>query len=159
MPDKLAFCAKYKFNIAFENSVSPGYVTEKVMQPLTVHSIPIYYGSPTVGEDFPEECMVQVKDESDIERAIEEIIYLDTHDDAYLEKVQHPCLTQSSPEFYYERMRCFLRHIFEQPLDKARRLIPYGMQPSYRHQISHWIKQTAKVERIARWLHPWRRFV
>ncbi|MBQ2584257.1 MAG: zinc ABC transporter substrate-binding protein, partial [Erysipelotrichaceae bacterium] len=51
-------------------------------------SIPIYYGSPTVGEDFPEECMVRVKDEEDIERAIEEIIYLDTHDAAYLEKVK-----------------------------------------------------------------------
>jgi hypothetical protein len=156
VPNKLEFCAKYKFNIAFENSVSPGYCTEKVMQPLTVHSVPIYYGSPTVEEDFNLNCMVLVKDESDMERAVEEIIYLDTHDDAYLEKILCPCLAQKSPEFYYRRMKLFLQHIFDQPIEKAHRLIPYGMQPNYRHQISHWIRQTAKVERIARWLKlPW----
>ena len=158
VPNKLDFCAQYKFNIAFENSVSPGYVTEKVMQPLAVHSIPIYYGAPNVEEDFTEASMVRVKDEADIERAVEEIIYLDTHDDDYLEKVQAPCLTHNTPDFYFQRMRRFLSHIFEQPLDEARRLVPYGMQPNYRHQISNWLRQTARVERIAKYLHPWKLF-
>ena len=58
--DKLDFCSKYKFNIAFENSFCPGYTTEKIMQPLTVNSIPIYWGNPLVSRDFSDECMVRV---------------------------------------------------------------------------------------------------
>lgn len=56
--DKLKFCARYKFNIAFENSCSLGYTTEIVMEPLCVHSIPIYFGNPDVTSDFNKECMV-----------------------------------------------------------------------------------------------------
>ena len=36
---------KYKFNICFENSSTPGYVTEKIIQSMYVNSIPIYWGT------------------------------------------------------------------------------------------------------------------
>lgn len=129
--DKNAFCARHKFNIAFENSVSAGYTTEKVMQPLTVHSVPIYYGNPMVEEDFRDECMVRVRSRDDVERAVEEIVYLDTHDDAYLEKVTAPCLTHSV-DWHMERLTGYLRSIFDPPKEEARRLVRYGMQPYYR---------------------------
>lgn len=137
--DKNAFCAKHKFNIAFENSASPGYTTEKVMQPLTVHSVPIYYGNPTVGEDFREECMVRVKSREDVDRAIEEIIYLDTHDDAYIEKVTAPCMVHPV-EWYEDRLEKFLLSIFEPPIEEVRRLIPYGMQNVYRNRLRNLYK-------------------
>ena len=85
--DKMAFCSQYKFNIAFENSSSPGYTTEKVMQPLSCFSVPIYWGNPLIAKDFTPASMVCVRDEADIDRAIEEIVRLDTDDAAYLEKV------------------------------------------------------------------------
>ena len=91
--DKMAFCSQYKFNIAFENSSSPGYTTEKVMQPLSCFSVPIYWGNPLIAEDFSPASLVCVKDEADFDRAIEEIIRLDTDDAAYLEKAKAPCLS------------------------------------------------------------------
>lgn len=128
VPDKLEFCRGYKFNIAFENSVSPGYTTEKLMQPLSVCSVPIYFGNPLVTEDFREDCMVLVRDEADIERAIEEIIRLDRDDAAYLAKCKAPSLVHADPT-HYDRMTVeFFSLIFERPLDQARRLNAYGYQ-------------------------------
>lgn len=136
VPDKLKFCARYKFNIAFENSCSLGYTTEKVMEPLCVHSIPIYYGNPDVTSDFNKECMVLVKNADDIERAVNEIIYLDTHDVAYLEKCYAiPVEKKKNYASYCSKLEDFLLHIFEQPLTEVRRLNQYGFQPVYRKRL------------------------
>lgn len=137
--DKNAFCARYKFNIAFENSVSPGYTTEKVMQPYTVNSVPIYYGDPMIGQDFNLDSMVRVASREDVERAIEEIIYLDTHDDAYLAKVKASCMTHPV-EWYEEQLTLFIRNIFDKPIEEARRLIPFGRQTIYRTTLRNLYK-------------------
>lgn len=44
----LHFVARYKFTLAFENAVCEDYITEKLWRPLTVGSVPIYWGSPSV---------------------------------------------------------------------------------------------------------------
>lgn len=44
----LRLMAKYKFTIAFENAVGDDYITEKLWRPLTLGSVPIYLGSPSV---------------------------------------------------------------------------------------------------------------
>lgn len=135
--DKIAFCRGYKFNIAFENSSFPGYTTEKIMEAYVSHAIPIYYGNPHVETDFLLPSMVQVKSPDDIERAVEEIIRLDCDDEAYLAKVTAPCLVESSPEVYEKRLEGFLAHIFDQPLDEARRICPYGHQAVTRRHLKY----------------------
>ncbi|MBQ3315330.1 MAG: glycosyltransferase [Kiritimatiellae bacterium] len=132
--DKMAFCSQYKFNIAFENSSSPGYTTEKVMQPLSCFSVPIYWGNPLIAKDFTPASMVCVRDEADIDRAIEEIVRLDTDDAAYLEKVKAPCLVQPH-DFYEKELEKFLCHIIDQPLEEARRLNRYGFQTIHRFRM------------------------
>lgn len=126
--DKLDFCRGYKFNIAFENSISPGYTTEKLMQPLSVCSVPIYYGNASVDRDFRLTSMIYVRDEDDVERAVNEVIRLDNDDAAYLSKVKEPCLVHPDRDHFVRMKEDFLRHIFDQPLDKARRLNAYGYQ-------------------------------
>jgi hypothetical protein len=42
--DKAKYLQQYKFNICPENSISPGYVTEKIFQALYSSCIPIYTG-------------------------------------------------------------------------------------------------------------------
>ena len=136
--DKHAFCSMYKFNIAFENSRYPGYVTEKIVDAYQAKSIPIYYGNPAIETDFNRESMVYVKDETDIERAIEEIVSLDKDDEAYLKKVNAPCLPQNrSPTDYSDEFHQFLSHIFDQPLNAAHRLCPYGHQAMMRRHLRY----------------------
>jgi len=50
---KLATIRQYRFTLAFENSMTPDYVTEKFFQPLLVGSVPIYRGAPNVAEFAP----------------------------------------------------------------------------------------------------------
>ena len=126
--DKIEFCRGYKFNIAFENSSSPGYTTEKIMEAYVAQTVPIYYGNPTVDTDFRPDSMVRVVDEDDIERAVEEVIRLDSDDSAYMEKVTACCLAESDITVYDKRLEGFLSHIFEQPLAQARRRNRYGHQ-------------------------------
>lgn len=126
--DKMTFLREYKFNIAFENSVSPGYTTEKIIDVYAAQTLPIYYGNPTVETDFCLDSMVRVKDEADIECAIEEIIRLDNDDDAYMKMVTARCLTEDDPGIYDKRLLAFFTHIFEQPLELVRRRNRYGCQ-------------------------------
>lgn len=42
------FIARYKFVIAFENSVCDDYITEKLWTPLRVGIVPIYFGAPNI---------------------------------------------------------------------------------------------------------------
>ena len=44
--DKMEFIKDYRFVISFENAEYPGYTTEKIIQPMFVDSIPIYWGNP-----------------------------------------------------------------------------------------------------------------
>lgn len=135
--DKAAFCAQYKFNIAFENSAYPGYTTEKLVDALAAESVPIYWGNPLVGRDFREDCMVRVKDESDIERAVEEIIALDRDDAAYLTKCRATVLPETGEARLGERLEEFLRHVIDQPASEARRIADAGMQASIRSYERH----------------------
>lgn len=49
---KRTFLSQYKFTIAFENYAYAGYHTEKILDPMTVDSLPIYLGNPMIGQHF-----------------------------------------------------------------------------------------------------------
>ncbi len=59
---KKQFLSQYKFTIAFENNIYPGYQTEKLYDPMMVNSIPIYFGDPFVGDIFNTESFINVPD-------------------------------------------------------------------------------------------------
>ena len=46
---KIEFLRAYKFVIAFENGLSPGYNTEKLTHAMEADSMPIYWGDPEIG--------------------------------------------------------------------------------------------------------------
>lgn len=46
--DKIKFLGQYKFNIAFENSQSSGYCTEKLIEAFAAQVVPIYWGDPSL---------------------------------------------------------------------------------------------------------------
>jgi hypothetical protein len=49
---KIEFLRDYKFVVAFENSSSAGYNTEKLTHAVQADCIPIYWGDPVVGRSF-----------------------------------------------------------------------------------------------------------
>jgi len=112
----------------------PGYTTEKIMQPLSVGSVPIYYGNPLIAEDFRPDCFVHLASRADMDRAIDEIVALDRDDAAYLRKVRAPMLVHDFA-WHEERLTAFLRNIFDPPLEEARRLNAYGYQVNIRRRL------------------------
>ena len=84
------FLKNYKFTIAAENSSFPGYTTEKIIHPLSVGSIPIYWGSTTVGEDFNEKAFINLNNFSSTKEAVELIKEIDNDDILYKEILNEP---------------------------------------------------------------------
>lgn len=111
--DKNAFVQQYKFTLAFENSSYPGYTTEKIFQPMMVHSMPVYWGNPLIQLDFNTKSFINVIDYPDFESAIEEVIALDKHDDLYLQYLRQPYFLNNQPNEYVlkENLIKFLSNI------------------------------------------------
>ena len=60
---KLATLARYRFTLAFENSVEAGYVTEKYYDPLVAGSVPVYLGAPDIDDFAPgAHCHLNIRD-------------------------------------------------------------------------------------------------
>lgn len=145
--NKLDFIHQYKFTIAFENSSTSGYTTEKLIEPMVALSLPIYWGNPQVEKDFNTRSFIYVNPFPSIKDTIDEIIYLDTNDEAYLKKLSEPWVNNDSPCFTWKQETArFLRHIFEQPLEKAKRIPKYGYVSKFHNHKSKWISLLNKIK-------------
>lgn len=113
--NKYEFIKNYKFTIAFENSAFPGYTTEKVLQPHYVKTIPIYWGNPVIDREFDMRSCVWVKGEEDFDRAIEEILKIDSDPDLHREILKRSIFYENRRSAYYseDRMRAFLNKVLD----------------------------------------------
>ncbi|HWD90001.1 MAG TPA: glycosyltransferase family 10 [Mucilaginibacter sp.] len=59
---KRSFLSEYKFTIAFENYVYPGYQTEKLYDAMQAGSVPVYCGDPLIGDIFNTASFVNAPD-------------------------------------------------------------------------------------------------
>ena len=80
----------YKFVICFENSVAPGYITEKLPNVMMGNSIAIYHGAPDVGDYFNPASFINYSDYPDYKSVIRKVIELDQDDAAYARMLRTP---------------------------------------------------------------------
>lgn len=62
---KLEILSKYKFNICFENCIAKGYISEKIIDCLKAHTVPIYLGATNVDKYFPKDCYIDFREFKD----------------------------------------------------------------------------------------------
>lgn len=147
LEDKRSFISEYKFNIAFENSAVLGYTTEKIMEPMAVNSIPIYWGNKNVVKDFNTESFVNLHDFSSIAECISYIIELDQNDEKYLSMLKRPWFNPDNINLDYKTRLCgFFENIINKPVSDRKYTSKYGYQPFYREKITlyHWMKPYSK---------------
>ena len=109
---------EFKFCICFENSSLEGYVTEKVMEPLLGHAIPIYCGAPDVNNYINPDCFINVNDYDSWEDLCDDIEVLE-HDEkrlktmleapVFVEKLKNEPVIKS----FIEGKGAFFRKCFE----------------------------------------------
>lgn len=121
--DKISFISGYKFNLALENSVMPGYVTEKLLEPLAAATVPIYWGADAAKHDFNPESFVCVNDYATFDSLVAELRRLDNDSAAYLAMLRAPSHTGDTVARMDTRLAEFLNAIADHP---ERRISPYG---------------------------------
>jgi hypothetical protein len=82
--EKIEVIARHKFTLAFENSISPDYVTEKFFDPLVAGSVPVYPGAPNVADFAPApHSYIDTADFSGPDELAAYLNHLDQHDEEY----------------------------------------------------------------------------
>ncbi|MCX5706399.1 MAG: glycosyltransferase family 10 [Candidatus Omnitrophica bacterium] len=117
--DKLSFMKDYKFTIAFENSSYPGYVTEKIIQPMLVDSIPIYWGNPMIYQDFNTKSFINANEFNSLKELAEYVVEVENNDTLYKRILSEPYLLSESPLCQdYTKLSIRLKEIIEDILQK-----------------------------------------
>lgn len=120
--DKLAFIRQHRFTIAFENASYPGYTTEKIVEPMRVGSIPIYWGNPLVHLDFDLRSIVSWHEHGSDEATIERVIQIDRDEELYRHMLLQPFLPEGRPTPYSDPgvLLDWLERVFSTPRRDAR---------------------------------------
>ena len=97
---KVDFLSTRKFNICFEHTSHPGYTTEKILHAFYAGTVPIYWGSETIANDFNPAAFINVHDFDSFDDAIEFIMKVDTDDELYASYVNAPKFLNGVPPTY-----------------------------------------------------------
>ncbi len=119
--NKLEFLSNYKFNIAFENCISDGYTTEKIVDAMVSNTIPIYWGNPYISEEFNTKSFFNYSDYQTEDDLIEDIIAHDKDPDKYYQKMTEFWFHNNTPNDYWndDRLPLFLKNVVENISNKT----------------------------------------
>lgn len=105
---KIDFIANYKFCLALENSVIPGYVTEKIVEPFAAPTVPIYWGAPDVEEDFNPEAFINVASYPSFSAFLADLKDIDNNNERYLRILRAPRIKEGNALEFDQRLSEFL---------------------------------------------------
>ncbi|MBD5225163.1 MAG: glycosyltransferase [Bacteroidales bacterium] len=123
--DKIDFISRYKFNLALENSIVEGYVTEKILEPLVAYTVPIYWGSHAATTDFNPDAFINAADYDTSEGLLEAVKQLDNDPASYLAMLRAPRLRGGISPDFDSQLADFLDTI---ATTRRRYTTPYGEQ-------------------------------
>ena len=90
-PDKAALASRYKFVLAFENDLFPGYVTEKPIEAWASGSVPLWWGVDPAGYLNPA-AMMNAADHYNLEAFASQVAHIARDGDAWSEMASRPIL-------------------------------------------------------------------
>jgi hypothetical protein len=111
---KLEFLRRYKFTLAVESALWPGYVTEKLVHPMFAGSIPIYVGDPMVSDSFNPDAYIDFARFATMREMIEFVREVDNDHALYLKMLAAPFFRDNKvPEYARdETILAFFERIF-----------------------------------------------
>ena len=120
---KLSYIGRYKFNIAFENSNTDGYITEKLTDCFVANTVPIYWGSEGDVAPYPKEAMICANDYPDFESLVARIKEVDENDDLYLSMLRanpmhHKSFVEDQKRRFTDDLYAFLNKIARDAINR-----------------------------------------
>lgn len=120
--NKLDFIKDYKFTMSFENSSYPGYTTEKIIEPMFVRSVPVYWGNTNIASEFNRESFINLHDFATVDEAIRRLIEIDQDDELYNRMISAPCFHNDCVPSYLTYDAILAR--FVEIIDKRKKIVP-----------------------------------
>jgi hypothetical protein len=94
--DKLEVGKNYRFIICFENSLYPGYVTEKLLEAYETTALPLYWGLDRDGY-FNTKSFLNFQDFENFDCFLSAVAELNTDLESLAQKINEPLLTRNFP--------------------------------------------------------------
>jgi hypothetical protein len=115
---KLEALRPYRFTIAFENKELEGWTTEKMYDPLAVHTVPIFWGDRRAVEYFNPEAFINAYDFKNLSELADYVCAVDADETLYRKYLEAPPFRNNTPPdvFSEERLLDFLDRIFTSPI-------------------------------------------
>lgn len=109
--DKIRTLRQYKFVFCFENSIFPGYVTEKIFDVMFAGCVPVYNGAPDIAKFVPKQAFLDVRDFKDYSALLDFIEQMDKSAyDGYIEQIR---IFLHSPAFARFSQESFAQDVLE----------------------------------------------
>ncbi len=149
--NKLELQSRCKFVIAFENTSTSGYTTEKIIGAFAAGAIPIYWGNPRIETEFNKESFINCHDYGltekgdldTIERIVARVKQIDQDESLYLEMLGKPAfVADDNIEDRRKQFEEFLYHIFDQ-----------SIEDSYRRNRYYWGRRYERKQRIGNFFY------
>ena len=112
--DKLNWIKDFKFHLTYDNSDVHGWITEKLLHPMSESVIPIYWGGVNVEDEFNKNAFVHIRNFSNLEEAHEKILEIYKNEDLFHEIQTQPCFPDNkipecaTPEFFLPTLERFV---------------------------------------------------
>ena len=147
VPDKLEFIKNYKFHLAFENMRSPGYVTEKLMDPFVARTIPIYWGSSEwAKKEFGEGGYIDISDFDTLDRAVDYIKKVDGDDELYMQILRRGAQMSHTYDEWCDILLDYLTGIVEH----GERIYDWRRNYSYNEKLIYYRIRNHKAVQLCR---------
>ncbi len=154
MYTKLQFQSRCKFSIAFENTSSPGYATEKLMHAFIAGTVPIYWGNPAVTKDFNPNSFINCHDFNSFGEVVERVKEMDQNDELYNKIQCTPAFKNNKlpPQLKKEVLVNFLKNIFDKEPKEAIVRPPYGTTLKYENTLKDLYNIKARYKKLQPYL-------
>lgn len=103
--DKMAFISSYKFVIAFENESFDGYTTEKILEPIVMDCIPIYWGNKKIHLDFNPKRFINYNDFDSEEALFQRLEEIESNPNLAIEILKQPIFAENRIGYELEKDR------------------------------------------------------
>jgi hypothetical protein len=117
---KVEFFRRYKFTLSIEIAIWPGYMTEKLVDPMYANSIPIYVGDPQAQVSFDPSSYIDFASFTSMKQMLEFVREVDNDRALYLKLLAAPYYRNNTVPDYArdERTAAFFDRIFAAALSR-----------------------------------------